>query len=448
MTYEVRTGSSEKSKAGGTARVMLRRVGTSPDDAVRSVLEGFPDITGKLMSCRTVFIKVNSVYFHPHLFTSPSLIAAAIRYIRGLDPGKIIYVMDNCSQGNFTRLCFAATGIDKLVKKMKARCLYLDEENSVQVVLRPEPDERYAFPQILYQNLIAEREKAFYLNMPVLKAHCQAQMTSGLKNQMGLLYDDDRARHHNYDLHQKIVDIYRFVQPDFTIIDAVKVLSRGPMPAGRYVNDLLFDKDRIIAGSDTVAADAVAARIMGYEPSEVLHVKLAAEQGLGIADIDRITIDGDLPPITERIPWEFKTHFPTGIRFVKGRERACYEGCVGHAEQVLELVVNDGSSPEKLEARPLTIVTGKNFDPLSLENLVEPIILLGKCACAELLPGLKDKYRRLDVLDTCGRCDNIVNIAAKRLRVNPVNLAPVSLPRLLSLWLIGKMHGLKYNLPL
>jgi len=121
---------------------------------------------------------------------------------------------------------------------------------------------------------------------------------------------------------------------------------------------------------------------------------------------------------------------------------------VGHAEQVLELVVNDGSSPEKLENRPLTIVTGKNFDPVQLENLAEPIILLGKCACAELLPGLKAKYRRVDVLDTCGRCDNIVNIAAKRLRVNPVKLAPVSLARLLILWVTGKMHGLKYNLPL
>ncbi|MDY6796042.1 MAG: DUF362 domain-containing protein [Actinomycetota bacterium] len=63
-------------------------------------------------------------------------------------------------------------------------------------------------PSILCRHPIKGRENSFYLNMPVLKAHCQAQMTAGLKNQMGLLHEEGRARHHNRDLHQKILDIY------------------------------------------------------------------------------------------------------------------------------------------------------------------------------------------------------------------------------------------------
>jgi len=66
--------------------------------------------------------------------------------------------MDNCSQGNFTRLCFAATGIDRLAKRMKVRCLYLDEVKSVPVSLRPGCDEEYAFPKILHDHLIRNRE--------------------------------------------------------------------------------------------------------------------------------------------------------------------------------------------------------------------------------------------------------------------------------------------------
>jgi uncharacterized protein (DUF362 family) len=439
--------SAEKDPARGNALIALRRVGTNPGDAVKGVLEVFPETAAKLKQCRQVFIKVNAVYFHPYLFTSPSLIVSAIEYIRRQDPNKTIYIMDNCSQGNFTRLCFAATGIDRLARRMNAHCLYLDEAKPIEVSLTPGSEERYDFPKILHDHLVNRREETFYLNMPVLKAHCQAQMTAGLKNQMGLLYDEDRARHHNYDLHQKIVDIYRYVQPDFTLIDAIKVLARGPMPAGRYVKDLLHDRDLIIGGVDTVAADAVAAQVLGYEPSEVRHVKLAAESGLGIAEPDHISLDGEMPLITERIPWEFRTHFPKGIRFVKGKERGCYEGCVGHAEQVLELVVNDGASPEKLEGRPLTIVTGRNFEPGQLESLKEPIVVLGKCACAEALPHIKKTYRKVDALNTCGRCDNILNVSLKRLRINPVSLAPVPAPRLLFLWLVGKMHGLKYNLP-
>jgi uncharacterized protein (DUF362 family) len=439
--------SAKKDAARGNALIALRRVGTNPGDAVKGVLEAFPETVEKLKRCRRVFIKVNAVYFHPYLFTSPSLIVSAIEYIRRHDPQKTIYIMDNCSQGNFTRLCFAATGIDKLAKKMNVRCLYLDEEKSVEVSLVPGSKERYEFPKILHEHLMDLREESFYLNMPVLKAHCQAQMTAGLKNQMGLLYDEDRARHHNYDLHQKIVDIYRYVQPDFTLIDAIKVLARGPMPAGRYVKELLHDRDLIIGGTDTVAADAVAAQVLGHRPSEVRHVKLAAESGLGIADPDRISLDGEMPPITETIPWEFLPHFPKSIRFVKGKERACYEGCVGHAEQVLELVVNDGSSVEKLEGKPLTIVTGRSFEEGQLSGLTEPIVVLGECACAEALPYIKKTYRKVDVLNTCGRCDNILVVSLKRLRVNPVRLATVSVPRLIFLWLIGKMHGLKYNLP-
>ena len=220
------------------------------------------------------------------------------------------------------------------------------------------------------------------------------------------------------------------------------------MPAGRYVKELLHDRDLIIGGTDTVAADAVAARVLGHEPREIRHVKLATEQGLGIADPERITLDGALPETMEPIPWEFQMHFPKSIRFVKGKERACYEGCLGHAEQVLELVVNDGASVEELEGRPLTIVTGRNFEPGLLENLAEPIIVLGECACAEALPLIRELYRRVDALDTCGRCDNILNIAVKRLKVNALKMAPASAPRIVFLWLVGKMHGLKYNLPL
>jgi len=65
---------------------------------------------------------VNAVYFHPHLFTSASLVSAAVKIIKEAGPGKKVFVMDNCSQGNFTRLCFAATGLDKAAKRAGARC--------------------------------------------------------------------------------------------------------------------------------------------------------------------------------------------------------------------------------------------------------------------------------------------------------------------------------------
>lgn len=430
-----------------TARVAVRKVGSEPVGAVRGVLDCFEETERKLRECRSVFIKVNAVFHHPHLFTSVSLISAAVSVIREFGPGKKIYIMDNCSQGNFTRHCFAATGIDKAAKKMKVSCLYLDEEKPVVVSLRPDSPERYEFPAVLHRHLIEDPEDSFYLNMPVLKAHCQAQMTAGLKNQMGLLYDEDRARHHNHGLHQKIVDIYGFIKPDFTIVDALKVLARGPMPAGRYVEGLLRERDVVFGGVDTVAVDAVAALVLGHQPEEVRHVRLASEQGLGVADPGRISIDGELPPHEEKVPWEFETHLPSSIRFVIGRDGACYEGCLGHAEQVLELVVNESCSPGELEGRPLTIVTGKGFDEEQLEGLEEPVVVLGKCACEEALQRVRGSYRVVDELNTCGRCDNILNIALRRLKVSTFGLSPVSAPRVALLLVKGKLNGLRYTFP-
>jgi len=39
--------------------------------------------------------------------------------------------------------------------------------------------------------------------------------------------------------------------------------------------------DTIIAGADPAATDATAARMMGFDPHEVWHIRLAHEKGLG-----------------------------------------------------------------------------------------------------------------------------------------------------------------------
>jgi uncharacterized protein (DUF362 family) len=49
----------------------------------------------------------------------------------------------------------------------------------------------------------------------------------------------------------------------------------------------------IIAGTDMVATDAVGSAVMGVDPETVRHIKLAEERGLGIADLNEITVIGE-----------------------------------------------------------------------------------------------------------------------------------------------------------
>jgi len=429
-------------------RVAVEKVAGQPSLAVSRVLANFPDLCRRIEGCKKVFVKINAVYFHPHLYTSLSLIESVVRYIGALGPKKQIYLMENCSQGNFTRLCFATIGIDRMAKSLGVRCLYLDEERPVKVTMgNGNEEDQVSFPKILHENLISNREGSFYLNMPVLKTHCQAQMTAGIKNQLGLLYDDGKAKNHNHRLHQKLVDILRYIRPDFTLVDALKVLARGPMPPARFAEKLLHEKDVIVGGEDTVAVDAVCAKILGHGPEAVKHVTLAAQQGLGVADLDGIDVRGEMPPCAEKIPWELVTHFPENLRIVMGKGGACYEGCLGHAEQVIELAVNDTATNHSFVGRPLTIVTGKDFAAADLEGLVEPIILLGECACKEVLETLRRKYRSVDALNTCGRCDNILASVTRNLGVDAMSLSPLTRFEIYRQFLTGKLHGLRYKIP-
>jgi hypothetical protein len=49
----------------------------------------------------------------------------------------------------------------------------------------------------------------------------------------------------------------------------------------------------LLAGADSVAIDAVAAKMMGFDPMEIPYLRMCHERGLGIAEIKSIKIAGD-----------------------------------------------------------------------------------------------------------------------------------------------------------
>ncbi len=76
--------------------------------------------------------------------------------------------------------------------------------------------------------------------------------------------------------------------------------------------------------------DTVGAKILGYDVEEVKHIKLAAEQGLGIGDFKDIEIIGDISRFRERFPCTPCRDCPSEVRFVKGREMVFMESCYGN----------------------------------------------------------------------------------------------------------------------
>src|SRR5262245_61176284 len=129
------------------------------------------------------------------------------------------------------------------------------------------------------------------LHLPTVKTHGHATMTGSVKNSFGGLLKEVRHYAHKY-MHEVLVDLLymqRELHPGvFTVMDGtVAGDGAGPRTMIPRVKNL------ILAASDSVAIDAIAARLMGFDPLSIPFLRMAHERGLGIADPRQIELVGD-----------------------------------------------------------------------------------------------------------------------------------------------------------
>jgi len=124
------------------------------------------------------------------------------------------------------------------------------------------------------------------INVPVLKNHIATKLTIGMKNLMGVVWD--RGWWHRNDLHQCIADFASYKIPEFTVIDAYRVLKKNG-PTGVTDSDAVLMKALIIS-TDPVAADTAATKLYGLEPTGVDYIMKAEKLGVGTTDLSSLNI--------------------------------------------------------------------------------------------------------------------------------------------------------------
>ncbi|PKB83103.1 MAG: iron-sulfur cluster-binding protein [SAR202 cluster bacterium Io17-Chloro-G9] len=138
------------------------------------------------------------------------------------------------------------------------------------------------------------------VHLPTMKTHVFTTMTGAMKNAFGGLLHRKRHWTHSV-IHETLVDllaIQKEIHPGiFAVMDGT-FAGDGPGPrAMRW-----HIKDRILAGADQVAIDAVAAKMMGFDPMGIKFIRLAHERGLGCGDISKIQIAGE---DISQVNWRF-----------------------------------------------------------------------------------------------------------------------------------------------
>ena len=167
------------------------------------------------------------------------------------------------------------------------------------------------------------------VHLPTMKTHVFTTMTGAMKNAFGGLLHRKRHWTHSV-IHETLVDllaIQQEIHPGIFAVTDGTFAGDGPGPrAMRW-----HIKNRIAAGADQVAVDAVVARMMGFDPLSIPFIRIAHERGLGVGDIRDIEIVGDEPEFG-KVNWKFSSNENT---FASRGQKLIYWGPLKPLENAL-----------------------------------------------------------------------------------------------------------------
>lgn len=170
------------------------------------------------------------------------------------------------------------------------------------------------------------------LHLPTVKTHGHSTTTGAVKNAFGGLLKEVRHYAHKY-IHEVLVDLLymqREIHPGlFCVMDGtICGNGAGPRTMVPCVKDIL------LASGDSVAIDAVAAKIMGFDPLSIPYLRMAHERGLGVADLREMDLVGD---DTAGLDFGFRTKRSLviwGDQLIRKGCLRCFEGPLLHSPLV------------------------------------------------------------------------------------------------------------------
>ena len=183
------------------------------------------------------------------------------------------------------------------------------------------------------------------INVPKLKTHNLSLTTLCLKNLMGLdhvlerhycsqAWQElpsqgrlegrpkqewmDQALHEQWQegLARRLADLAQIIQPRLNVVEGVVGREGTGFQRGRN-----YTLGLVVAGINMVAVDSVASYLMGFDPAQLIYLRVAAAAGLGTNDLDHLRVyiaeEGQLVPCADLASLRLKPPFRV-IRDIMG----------------------------------------------------------------------------------------------------------------------------------
>lgn len=302
------------------------------DDRIDYAVEQAVDLLGGMSQLtrryNKIMLKPNLVFDDPNSTTKPVVVKTLAQLMK--NAGKEVCIGEGSAAAAgintdangvyFTRnpelldkmqqQVFDKLGYTDLAKELGIPLINLHTGEMVEVEV---PDAHYFKKLTIHRSL---RDIDMLCSVPMMKTHALATVTLGLKNVIGLYpgsaYCSVRSCVHSEaemagstGVAFEILDMVKANKLGLTVIDGSMAMEGEGPSDGQLVK-----MDLIIAGTNALAADMVAAAIMGIEPQEVPTFAIAHQSGMKPASLDEIEIRGEKIPDVGRkfaratvVPW-------------------------------------------------------------------------------------------------------------------------------------------------
>ncbi len=214
----------------------------------------------------------------------PDLLRKLIRYVKNFSPSRVVVAAG--SGGAPTQQVFEEIGFNRVINEEGIEFIDLNYGPYTEIRLN-----HGIVPYTKINKLCEEMD--VHISFTPIKMHKEATVSLGIKN-MALSWPP--AEIHGMpkkklgiheELHTFIAAMGEAIPIDITVLTGMNgMVWTGPSD-GKAVSSNL-----IVAGTDPVAADAVAARLMGLLPQAVHYLFELHRRGLGQADVKKIDMRG------------------------------------------------------------------------------------------------------------------------------------------------------------
>lgn len=206
--------------------------------------------------------------------TDPRVVAGIIDWVRENYGANVhIRVAEADASAMRTKYAFPILGYNKLAKEKNVELLNLSDDVLVdKTIIVNGREMSFKVPKLLL-------ESNLFINVPKLKIMRTTKITCAMKNVFGCIGFRRKIVYHPF-LNEAIVGINKILRPHLTVVDGIIALGRFPVKLGL-----------VACGVDPFSVDWIASQVMGYKPSRVGVLRIAAKEMLG--NPDNIVVKGE-----------------------------------------------------------------------------------------------------------------------------------------------------------